>query len=47
MIGSSEEITEKILDARRVLGTDRFFGQFDWGALPGEIAMWRPDLGEQ
>jgi hypothetical protein len=34
MIGSSEEITEKILDAHRLLGIDRFFGQFDWGGLP-------------
>jgi alkanesulfonate monooxygenase SsuD/methylene tetrahydromethanopterin reductase-like flavin-dependent oxidoreductase (luciferase family) len=34
MIGSSEEITEKILDAHELLGIDRFFGQFDWGGLP-------------
>ena len=34
MIGSSEEIIEKILDARELLGIDRFFGQFDWGGLP-------------
>jgi hypothetical protein len=34
MIGSSEQITEKILDARDLLGIDRFFGQFDWGGLP-------------
>jgi alkanesulfonate monooxygenase SsuD/methylene tetrahydromethanopterin reductase-like flavin-dependent oxidoreductase (luciferase family) len=34
MIGSSEQITEKILDARDMLGIDRFFGQFDWGGLP-------------
>jgi alkanesulfonate monooxygenase SsuD/methylene tetrahydromethanopterin reductase-like flavin-dependent oxidoreductase (luciferase family) len=34
MIGSVEEVTEKILDAREMLGLDRFFGQFDWGGLP-------------
>ena len=34
MIGSSEEITEKILYCREVLGIDRFFGQVDWGGLP-------------
>ncbi|MGI3784964.1 MAG: LLM class flavin-dependent oxidoreductase, partial [Janthinobacterium lividum] len=34
MIGSPEEVTEKILLAREVLGIDRFFGQVDWGGLP-------------
>ena len=35
MIGSSDELTEKILDADRVLGgLDRFYGQVDWGGLP-------------
>jgi alkanesulfonate monooxygenase SsuD/methylene tetrahydromethanopterin reductase-like flavin-dependent oxidoreductase (luciferase family) len=34
MIGSSEEITEKILRAHQVLGIDRFYGQVDWGGLP-------------
>ncbi|MFC7529328.1 LLM class flavin-dependent oxidoreductase [Actinoplanes sp. GCM10030250] len=34
MIGSSAQITEKILDAHRMLGIDRFFAQFDWGGLP-------------
>jgi alkanesulfonate monooxygenase SsuD/methylene tetrahydromethanopterin reductase-like flavin-dependent oxidoreductase (luciferase family) len=34
MIGSSEQLVEKILDARELLGIDRFFGQFDWGGLP-------------
>jgi hypothetical protein len=34
MIGSSEEITEKILRAHQVLGIDRFYGQADWGGLP-------------
>lgn len=37
MIGSSEELVEKILDAHRILGIDRFFGQFDWGALPRHL----------
>jgi hypothetical protein len=37
MVGSSEEITEKILDARERLGIDRFFGQFDWGGLPRSL----------
>ena len=34
MIGSSEQITEKILDAQEALGIDRFYGQVDWGGLP-------------
>jgi alkanesulfonate monooxygenase SsuD/methylene tetrahydromethanopterin reductase-like flavin-dependent oxidoreductase (luciferase family) len=34
MIGSSEQITEKILDAHELLDIDRFYGQFDWGGLP-------------
>jgi alkanesulfonate monooxygenase SsuD/methylene tetrahydromethanopterin reductase-like flavin-dependent oxidoreductase (luciferase family) len=35
MIGSSEELIEKILEADRVLGgLDRFYGQVDWGGLP-------------
>jgi alkanesulfonate monooxygenase SsuD/methylene tetrahydromethanopterin reductase-like flavin-dependent oxidoreductase (luciferase family) len=34
MIGSSEELIEKILEAHRLLGVDRFFGQVDWGGLP-------------
>lgn len=34
MIGSAEQITEKILDVHRMLGVDRFYGQFDWGGLP-------------
>jgi alkanesulfonate monooxygenase SsuD/methylene tetrahydromethanopterin reductase-like flavin-dependent oxidoreductase (luciferase family) len=37
MVGSSEQITEKILDARELLGIDRFFGQFDWGGLPRHL----------
>jgi alkanesulfonate monooxygenase SsuD/methylene tetrahydromethanopterin reductase-like flavin-dependent oxidoreductase (luciferase family) len=34
MIGSSEELVEKILDAHAALGLDRFYGQVDWGGLP-------------
>jgi hypothetical protein len=34
MVGSSEELVENILEARELLGIDRFFGQFDWGCLP-------------
>ena len=34
MIGSSEQLIEKILDAHEVLGLDRFLGQIDWGGLP-------------
>ncbi len=34
MIGSAEEITEKILDLRTLLGADRFLGQIDFGGLP-------------
>jgi alkanesulfonate monooxygenase SsuD/methylene tetrahydromethanopterin reductase-like flavin-dependent oxidoreductase (luciferase family) len=34
MIGSSEQLVEKILDAHETLGLDRFLGQIDWGGLP-------------
>ena len=34
MIGSSEQLIEKILDAHEVLGLDRLLGQIDWGGLP-------------
>lgn len=34
MIGSAEELIEKMLFAREVLGIDRFIGQVDWGGLP-------------
>ncbi|WP_037412212.1 LLM class flavin-dependent oxidoreductase [Candidatus Solirubrobacter pratensis] len=36
MIGTAEQLTEKILDAHAELGITRFIGQFDWGALPSE-----------
>jgi alkanesulfonate monooxygenase SsuD/methylene tetrahydromethanopterin reductase-like flavin-dependent oxidoreductase (luciferase family) len=35
MIGSSDELIAKILEADQVLGgLDRFYGQVDWGGLP-------------
>jgi alkanesulfonate monooxygenase SsuD/methylene tetrahydromethanopterin reductase-like flavin-dependent oxidoreductase (luciferase family) len=34
MVGSSEELIEKIVALHDVLGLDRFFGQVDWGGLP-------------
>jgi len=39
MIGSSEQVAEKILDLRETLGIDRFFGQVDWGGLPRELVV--------
>ena len=33
MIGSSGEITDKLLDAVKVLSLDRVFAQVDWGSL--------------
>jgi len=33
MIGTVEQLTEKIVDAHAALGLDRFVGQFDWGGL--------------
>ena len=33
MIGTSEQLTERILDAQAELGVTRFIGQFDWGGL--------------
>jgi alkanesulfonate monooxygenase SsuD/methylene tetrahydromethanopterin reductase-like flavin-dependent oxidoreductase (luciferase family) len=34
MIGSSNQLIEKLLDAQQALGIDRFFAQIDWGDLP-------------
>jgi alkanesulfonate monooxygenase SsuD/methylene tetrahydromethanopterin reductase-like flavin-dependent oxidoreductase (luciferase family) len=34
MIGTTEQLTEKILDAQAELGITRLIGQFDWGGLP-------------
>jgi alkanesulfonate monooxygenase SsuD/methylene tetrahydromethanopterin reductase-like flavin-dependent oxidoreductase (luciferase family) len=34
MIGTPEQLREKILDAQAELGISRFIGQFDWGGLP-------------
>jgi alkanesulfonate monooxygenase SsuD/methylene tetrahydromethanopterin reductase-like flavin-dependent oxidoreductase (luciferase family) len=36
MVGSPEQVTEKILDLHKILGADRFFGQVDFGGLPRE-----------
>jgi alkanesulfonate monooxygenase SsuD/methylene tetrahydromethanopterin reductase-like flavin-dependent oxidoreductase (luciferase family) len=37
MVGSSEELIDKIMDAYTELGVDRFFGQVDWGGLPRRL----------
>jgi hypothetical protein len=37
MVGSSEEITGKLLDAVKALGLDRIFAQVDWGGLPSGL----------
>jgi alkanesulfonate monooxygenase SsuD/methylene tetrahydromethanopterin reductase-like flavin-dependent oxidoreductase (luciferase family) len=37
MIGSAEEVTEKLLTAAKVLGLDRIFAQVDWGGLPSAL----------
>jgi len=37
MIGSAEQLVEKIVDARQTLGIDRFYGQTDWGGMPSEM----------
>jgi len=34
MIGTSDQLIEKILDARAVLGITRLFGQVDWCGIP-------------
>jgi alkanesulfonate monooxygenase SsuD/methylene tetrahydromethanopterin reductase-like flavin-dependent oxidoreductase (luciferase family) len=34
MMGSSEELAEKITDLRDLLGVDRFMGQIDFGGMP-------------
>jgi hypothetical protein len=38
MIGTADQLTEKILDAQDQLGITRFIGQFDWGGLPATRA---------
>lgn len=40
MIGSAAELIDKILDAHRLLGIDRFFAQFDWGGLPRHVVEY-------
>lgn len=37
MIGSVDQLVEKIVDAHELLGVDRFIGQVDWGGLPREL----------
>jgi alkanesulfonate monooxygenase SsuD/methylene tetrahydromethanopterin reductase-like flavin-dependent oxidoreductase (luciferase family) len=37
MIGTAEQLVEKILDAHEALGLDRFYGQVDWGGLPADL----------
>jgi alkanesulfonate monooxygenase SsuD/methylene tetrahydromethanopterin reductase-like flavin-dependent oxidoreductase (luciferase family) len=37
IVGSTDEIVEKILTAHELLGLDRFLGQVDWGGLPREL----------
>ncbi len=37
MVGSTDELVEKIVDAHRLLGVDRFIGQVDWGGLPSPL----------
>lgn len=37
MVGSSDELIDKILHVHEQLGIDRFFGQVDWGGLPREL----------
>jgi len=34
MVGSVDQLVEKIVDAHQLLGVDRFIGQIDWGGLP-------------
>jgi alkanesulfonate monooxygenase SsuD/methylene tetrahydromethanopterin reductase-like flavin-dependent oxidoreductase (luciferase family) len=50
MIGTPEQLTEKILDAHAELGLTRFIGQFDWGGLPparvhGSIERLATEIG--
>jgi hypothetical protein len=37
MIGTPEQLTEEILDARAEFGITRFIGQIDWGAPPTRV----------
>jgi alkanesulfonate monooxygenase SsuD/methylene tetrahydromethanopterin reductase-like flavin-dependent oxidoreductase (luciferase family) len=37
MIGSTEQLIDKLLDAHRMLGLDRIYGQIDWGGLPRQL----------
>jgi hypothetical protein len=47
MTGSPQEIIDKILAEREILGIDRFIGQVDLGGLPpisstGPSSCWPP-----
>jgi alkanesulfonate monooxygenase SsuD/methylene tetrahydromethanopterin reductase-like flavin-dependent oxidoreductase (luciferase family) len=37
MVGSPQEIIDKILDEREVLGIDRYLGQIDFGGMPARM----------
>lgn len=37
MVGSPQEIIDKILTEREVLGIDRYMGQVDFGGLPADM----------
>lgn len=37
MIGSPQEVIDKIMAERTLLGTDRFLGQADLGGLPPDL----------
>jgi len=37
MVGSVDQLVEKVLDASQLLGVDRFIGQIDWGGLPRQL----------
>ena len=37
MIGSTAEVTDKLITAKTTLGLDRIFAQVDWGGLPAAL----------
>ena len=37
MVGSTDELVDKIVDAHLLLGVDRFIGQVDGGGLPSGL----------
>jgi hypothetical protein len=44
MVGSPQEVIDKILAEHELLGTDRFFGQIDLGGLPPELVSHSIEL---